>query len=368
MNWNRFAPLDVSALVLIVALTPQASASSLVTSTVGPGGAIPDGPCGDGFCDTGPVWNTVPNWWPALVSPATLPHAVDKVTAITLFGLQHTFRGDLHVYLENPAGVLFNVIVRPGAAGGSGGFGDYGNYLLGQYRIVASGGSNVQQGLADIGGGTYNQYLNFGNGMWTSSAFPIANTPLHSIAGSAGTWKLHLRDWFHWETGSITGWMLEGEIDSATGFCFGDGTGTACPCGNNGDPRHGCANSIFLSGGFLEGDGRPSVSADSMVFDAQGLTSSACVFFQGTVQTPATVIDDGIGCAGGTLIRLGTKPIVGGASTYPQPGDQAISLKGAVGAQGGTRYYQVFYRNSDATFCAPATTNRTNGVIVNWAL
>lgn len=151
-----------------------------------------------------------------------------------------------------------------------------------------------------------------------------------------------------------------------TRFCFGDGTDGACPCGNNGDPGHGCANLFFPSGGLLRGFGIPSVSADSVLLQAQDLSGNVCVFFQGSAQMPPIVIDDGLGCVSGSIIRLGTKAVVGATSTYPQMGDFPVSVKGAVSPLGATRYYQAFYRNSAALFCPPAGTNRTNGLAVIW--
>jgi hypothetical protein len=68
----------------------------------------------------------------------------------------------------------------------------------------------------------------------------------------------------------------------------------------------------------------------------------------------------------GTLIRIGTKGVVSARATYPQSSDTPISVKGAIGLLGGTRYYQAYYRNSVPSFCPPATSNRTNGLAVTW--
>ena len=43
-------------------------------------------------------------------------------------------------------------------------------------------------------------------------------------------------------------------------FCSGDGSGTACPCANNGLPGHGCASSISPDGGQLVATGIASLS------------------------------------------------------------------------------------------------------------
>lgn len=68
---------------------------------------------------------------------------------------------------------------------------------------------------------------------------------------------------------------------------------------------------------------------------------------------------------GGTLLRIGNKAPSGGNASYPEGGDQPISVKGLVPPAGGVRYYQTVYRN----FGGPCGTalNITNGVSVVWA-
>lgn len=109
------------------------------------------------------------------------------------------------------------------------------------------------------------------------------------------------------------------------------------------------------------------MSADSVRFEAQGVTGSACLFFQGDAQVAAAAIDDGLGCVGGSLIRVRTKPVVGGVAIHPGGTDAAVSTQGAIGASGGRRFYQAVYRNAVPSFCPPSTTHRTNGSIVAWA-
>ena len=75
---------------------------------------------------------------------------------------------------------------------------------------------------------------------------------------------------------------------------------------------------------------------------------------------------DGLRCAAGTIVRLGTKTNAAGTSLYPETGDASISVRGLVTTPG-TRTYQVWYRNS-ASFCTPATFNLSNGVQIAWGL
>jgi hypothetical protein len=98
------------------------------------------------------------------------------------------------------------------------------------------------------------------------------------------------------------------------------------------------------------------------------MPNSSALYFQGTAQAGSgagTAFGDGLRCAAGSVIRLGTKNNVAGTSSYPVGGDTSISVRGAVTA-GATRYYQVWYRNA-AAFCTTSTFNLTNGLSVTWA-
>lgn len=150
-----------------------------------------------------------------------------------------------------------------------------------------------------------------------------------------------------------------------TAFCFGDGSSMPCPCGNSGAAGHGCANSISASGAALTASGTTSVSADNFVLSATSMSGNVSLYLQGTAQADLP-LDDGKTCVGGSLVRVGLKSVTAGASTNPSGIDLPISVKGGVPINGGTRFYQVAYRNADPTFCQPATTNRTNGMIVVW--
>lgn len=161
--------------------------------------------------------------------------------------------------------------------------------------------------------------------------------------------------------------LIRGCSSNGITLCAGDGTAIACPCANNGAPGSGCANSLFISGAALTQSGIARVSADSAVLSAHSMTGSLAVFFQGATPIAPVVIDDGIGCVGGPILRLGNKPASSGASSFPQPGDPSISVRGAISPAGGTFYYQCYYRNVTAAFCPPATSNRTNAIAVTWS-
>jgi hypothetical protein len=149
------------------------------------------------------------------------------------------------------------------------------------------------------------------------------------------------------------------------GYCFGDGLGTPCPCGNSGGNGRGCANSIFAAGAVLTGTGNASVAADTVVITASSMSGGIVVFFQGTGQASAP-LDDGLFCLSGGLMRVGTFGVVGGAASDPPPATAALSVRGAIPPAGATRFYQAVYRNAAPAFCPPATLNRTNGYAIVW--
>jgi plastocyanin len=159
-------------------------------------------------------------------------------------------------------------------------------------------------------------------------------------------------------TGSLTG----------TGYCFGDGSGAACPCGNNAlvGSDTGCLTSLGF-GGRLSASGNASISADTLLLSGQSMPNSSALYFQGTTQQSAGAgfaFGDGKRCVVGSVVRLGTKINAGNASSYPVGGDLSVSVKGLVVAPG-TRYYQIWFRNA-AAFCQPETFNLSNGWTIVW--
>ncbi len=147
-------------------------------------------------------------------------------------------------------------------------------------------------------------------------------------------------------------------------YCFGDGSGTACPCGNASPAgaEQGCLNSLGL-GGELRATGFAEIGADTLDFRASNLAANATVlFFQGTSATSAT-FGDGLRCVGGSVRRLGTRTASGGTAQFP-PAGTTISQAG-MAATGSTLRYQAWYRNS-AAFCTPSTFNLTNALSIAW--
>jgi len=156
-----------------------------------------------------------------------------------------------------------------------------------------------------------------------------------------------------------------------TAFCFGDGSGTACPCGNFGFPGGGCSNSSF-PGAILSDTGTASVTSDSLLlrctllpFDPNG----RAVLFQGVQQEnggAGAMVGAGLRCIGNTIRRLGSKSLATGLAEFgPAVGDQALSLRGQIPAAGLTMHYQVWYRDVLAG-CTQPQFNFSNGLSITW--
>lgn len=152
----------------------------------------------------------------------------------------------------------------------------------------------------------------------------------------------------------------------STGFCSGDGTTAACPCGKSA-AGNGCPNSIAASGARLASTGYAGVTYDTFKLVATDVPNGPGLYFQGTGTTDLPFFGDGKFCAGIRIVRLGVTFATANSSSYPDavlttPIHTAASIPGA----GGTRCYQVWYRDSDPTFCTPSLFNLTNGLSVAW--
>ena len=147
-------------------------------------------------------------------------------------------------------------------------------------------------------------------------------------------------------------------------FCPGDGTGTSCPCGNNGAAEEGCANGSG-SGAKLLLEGSSSISAANLVLTASQLTpSQPGLYFQGNNAINGgngNTFGDGLRCAGGGVIRLQVR--FSSAS-----GESATSIDIATNggvSSGDTKRYQVWYRDPAGSPCG-ALFNLSNGLEITY--
>jgi hypothetical protein len=328
----------------------------------GPGGVIPDPAVRPG------VWNVSYNG-ASLSSAITLAHPVASLSSITLSGLQHTARGDLHVLLHGPQGTSWNLVVRPGFDGTNAG--DRGDFLAGDFTLVESGGASLEQGASDLAAGSYDQHFNTGGGAWTNG---VLDVPLSAISGPSGIWTLEIRDWRPQESGSLASWTLTGVQGGFATYCYGTGAMTTdCPCQAFGASGRGCPNSYDAFGAGLVAEGL--VALHNVAFHSSGEPPDALtILLQGTANvTGGTLFGDGVRCVGGSLLRLYARNASNGIFEAPIAGelgvpDRSAQLGDPLGP-GSARYYQAYYRDPSPAFCpAPqgGTYNLTSAVAISW--
>lgn len=217
-----------------------------------------------------------------------------------------------------------------------------------------------------------NSGVQFGQPLGTPKCGNWLMTPAQQVQVLAGL------GYFNVHTQAFPGGEIRGQIDEAPDqatFCYGDGSGTACPCANNSTPgeQEGCLHAPGIGGrlvGYVAGTTTtPSIANDTLVLHALRLPASTFVlFFQGTAPAAGGAgiqFGNGLLCVGGTLTRLNVKATCNGQAGLPEPGDFPVSVLGTVTP--GTYHYQGWFR-TNPPFCTTtnATSNLTNGVTVNW--
>ena len=153
--------------------------------------------------------------------------------------------------------------------------------------------------------------------------------------------------------------------EPGNGYCFGDGSGTACPCGNAGGAGEGCANDSG-SGAALSASGSASIASDDLVLRASNLTPGPGLFFQGDNAVNSgngNPFGDGLRCAGGNVVRLEVQ-FANAGNGFSTETSISVATKGGVSA-GQTKRYQFWYRDSGSSPCN-SLFNLTNGYELTW--
>lgn len=164
------------------------------------------------------------------------------------------------------------------------------------------------------------------------------------------------------ESGSI---YLFGDPGSGTNsgapFCFGDGTGAACPCAAFGNPGQGCRNTSG-QGAVLVASGEGSFSNDTLQLAIQGVPGAkAGLVLRGDNQV-SNPIGDGILCTSGGSLRSQIQVTVAGETVFS---DFQGSPFGSVANSGTATHFQFWYRDSTNP-CSGLGFNFTNGWTITY--
>jgi hypothetical protein len=201
-------------------------------------------------------------------------------------------------------------------------------------------------------------------GAWSGPPFVLGVThSQHNVTVVGGLLSVEAISGPNGGSASVIGFqLLPG--NSANSFCFGDGTGSSCPCGNSGAPGAGCQNSSG-SGALLAAQGSASVAIDNLSMSVSSAASGTpALLFAGTGQVnggQGLAFGDGLRCAGGQIQRLQVKILSqsGGASWGPNLATQNNWIAGD------TRYLQVWFRDVNGGPCG-ANFNLSQALVVQF--
>ena len=156
--------------------------------------------------------------------------------------------------------------------------------------------------------------------------------------------------------------------NSGSAYCFGDGSGTPCPC-HDGASGRGCEND-FNDGARLDAFGAASFELDTFrleVFDVPPGSAGICLKGSTVVNGGlGNVVGDGLLCLTPQLrsqVIIADSP--GGTISMTQWNGQPFGTHTNAANVGASTYYQWWYRDA-ANNCSGQDFNFSNGWVVDW--
>jgi hypothetical protein len=224
-------------------------------------------------------------------------------------------------------------------------------------------------GFTTAGGGAANSIARWDGASWQALGGGM-NGPVQALAvydAGEGDVLYAGGSYDHaYDTGDsfLSRWACPDSIGVGAPYCFGDGTGAACPCGGFGFLGEGCANSSGLGGAQLTADGLASITQSTFKLHVTGVPGNKPgLILRGANSLSGIPLGDGVLCTSGQTARSQVQITVGGATTFAdfQGSPFASSSYGA----GVETNYQFWYRDT-ANTCSGAGFNFTNAWRTIW--
>ena len=143
--------------------------------------------------------------------------------------------------------------------------------------------------------------------------------------------------------------------NTGNAFCFGDGSGAACPCSANGNVGEGCANSGG-SGATLGVTGQAYAFNGNFAFEVNGVPGNKPGLLLKANNQVALPAGDGILCVAGGSNRSHIQVTAAGSTTFTDFDGASLPATGGFGV---TSNWQFWYRDP-ANVCSGAGFNFTN--------
>lgn len=162
--------------------------------------------------------------------------------------------------------------------------------------------------------------------------------------------------------------LFEFDAPEPAGFpyCFGDGSGSACPCGLQGGAGSGCPTSA-TSGARLSSSGRALFHLDSFSLHLADLPANAIgLCLAGTLSLGnGNLVGDGLLCLQPYARSRTLRANAAGDLTMEQWNDLPHGHPMSGAYRGATTYYQFWFRDSQNT-CSGSGFNFSNGLKALW--
>ena len=181
-----------------------------------------------------------------------------------------------------------------------------------------------------------------------------------------GYWPSNKWNDYQLSDAAASRFVVEYDTPAAVPLCYGDGSGTICPCGNSAAAGTGCGNSTGV-GASLFTSGTSSLSQFDLMFHGAGLIpNQSTILFQGNSALSngnGLLFGDGLRCVGVNVRRLGILPAdgAGAATWFP-------ALFGNPNwSPGDVRRFQIWYSDPFGSPCG-AGFNLSNAVEIQFQL